>query len=199
MDWKEISKQSLTASFIEENHEELDWTILSLHQKFNISEELIRAHFKACDLQAMFTNQYISQEFAQDFHKDINWDILSKYPLQPEQITAYEPFLNWKIVSKFSPLTLELIEKYQDKIDWIGISSRSSLPKEFMDTFDSKVDWMQICSTQNLSFDFILKHIEKGNISDMHLMLLHTMNPHASFSKEEKDTFTQTVKKRITL
>lgn len=101
IDWKEISKrEDLTAEFIIENKDKLDWYLLS-HSK--LQEEVL---FK-CPDKVIWRYLLFYQELSEEFLE--------------EKLDLVEDYMDWEALSYYQNLPLDVIIEYADKLDieWI--------------------------------------------------------------------------------
>lgn len=112
-----------------------------------------------------------SIEFGKKFADEIDWHELSFCSeLSDEFIEKFADKLEINILAEERDFSPELLRRIDGKFKYSGITEYQNIPEDLLEKhineFD-EIDWLNMGERYKLSENFIKKHLDKFNISDI--------------------------------
>lgn len=181
MNWKAISLETVTESFMKEHIEKLDWNHLIHHAQIPETVLSMLGEKNIITWYSISANQNLSEPFIERHKDQLDWYYLSakRYFSKPF-INKMKEYIHWGEFSIHHTLSEEIIREFDEYVDFnYGIPARQQLSETFMEEYKEELDWFHVSENQKLTLPFIQKHIARVYIQKLEI------NPQIELSKEE--------------
>ena len=134
INWTSVSRQKLSESFIDENHEYLDWRVLSATQP--LAHWLVQKYREKVDFTAMSSNKSLSPETVVAFIDRMDIDLSQQnHRYTDEMVLAWQEDLNPLLLvqhQKLSDTTVKkLLEPYIGSRQWCIVTIIANAASQF--------------------------------------------------------------------
>lgn len=187
--WDEISQEkNLDIAFLKEHKDMINWKVFSRHG--HITEEVVNIFEEKLFRKQIIKNPNWEEKAIRKQSTFFHWSLFFKqYPsftidLLETIKESIKQDLPWEELSKNQNLPIEVIRHYQKEVCWEEFSRyNEEVTESFLSEFSHCVDWNAVSYRCKLSKQFVLRFIDKINLTSLEA------NLYCYFTKKDFEEF----------
>lgn len=134
INWSLVSKQKLSETFIDENHEYLDWSVVSAVQP--LAPWLVQKYKEKIDFHALSSNKQLSPETVAAFIDKMDIDLSQQnHRYTDDMILAWQEDLNPMLLLQYQKLSsstvTKLLQRYLDSHQWSNVATIANAASQY--------------------------------------------------------------------